>query len=268
MQKMMIATLFLAFAAGCEDEQPPKRVKAPEPPDKKAAPAVAVKEVRPQLPPPEETPKPPPPVEPAGKNPPSAPAAAKVLLDPSLPEWSQTAPAEFRVKFSTSKGDFTALVKREWAPQGADRFYCLVKNNYYDEVRFFRVVEGFMAQFGIHGAPEVNTAWKNATIPDDPVVESNKRGMISYAMRGPNTRTVQIFINYDDKNTRLDGMNFAPFAKVVEGMDVVDKLYKGFGEGPPRGAGPNQTRIQAEGNAYLNSDFKELDFVKTARILQ
>jgi peptidyl-prolyl cis-trans isomerase A (cyclophilin A) len=259
MQKMMIAILLLAFAAGCEDEQPPKRTKAPEPPAvvKKTPPAAVVQEEKPKPPPPpEEKPKP------------AAPAVAKVLLDPSLPEWNQTAPAEFKAKFSTSKGDFTVLVKREWAPKGADRFYCLVKNGFYDDVRFFRVIEGFMAQFGIHGTPEVNTAWKNATIPDDAVVESNKRGTISFAMRGPNTRTTQIFISYDDKNTRLDAMNFAPFAKVVEGMEVVDNLHHGFGEGPPRGAGPNQGRLQAEGNAYLTSDFKELDYVKTARIVQ
>jgi peptidyl-prolyl cis-trans isomerase A (cyclophilin A) len=269
MRKMMIAILLVSFGAGCEDETPPKRTKAPEPPPvvKKTPPVPMVKEVKPQLPTPEEKPKPPPAVEPAGKNPPAASAVPKLLLDPSLPEWSQTAPAEFKAKFSTSKGDFTALVKREWAPKGADRFYCLVKNGYFDDVRFFRVVEGFMAQFGINGAPEVNAAWKNTTIPDDPVVESNKRGMISFAMRGPNTRTVQIFISYDDKNTRLDAMNFAPFAKVVEGMDVVDKLYNGYGEGAPRGRGPDQGRVQAEGNAYLNSDFKELDFVKSARIV-
>lgn len=257
---MMIAFLLLA-CAGCEEEKlppPPKppAAVAPVPAPERKPPPSLVDQDRPKPVVREENPKTPPSV------------VSKALLDPSLPEWSQTAPAEFKVKFSTSKGDFTVLVKREWAPKGADRFYCLVKNGYYDDVRFFRVVEGFMAQFGIHGNPEVNAAWKNATIPDDPVVESNKRGTVSYAMRGPNTRTTQIFVNFDDRNTRLDGMNFAPFGRVIEGMEVVDKLYNGYGEGAPRGRGPSQPRIQSEGNSYLTTNFKELDYVRTAKVLE
>jgi peptidyl-prolyl cis-trans isomerase A (cyclophilin A) len=143
-----------------------------------------------------------------------------------------------------------------------------VKNGYYDDVVFFRVVAGFMAQFGIHGAPEVNAAWRNATIQDDPVTQSNKRGMVTFAMRGPNTRTTQIFVNFADKNDRLDSMGFSPFGKIVEGMEVVDALYNVYGEGAPRGRGPDQGRIQSEGNAYLKADFKELDYVKTARIVK
>jgi len=247
MKKMTIAILLVAFAACSPEPPPPKPVKPPVPPP-------VAKKVEAPI----EKPAPPPP--PVEDKKPAALNTPKVLLNPSLPEWSQTAPAEFKVKFSTSKGDFTVLVVREWSPRGADRFYCLVKNGYYDDVRFFRVVSNFMAQFGIHGDPAVNAAWKNTTIQDDPVVQSNTRGMISFAMRGPNTRTTQIFINFEDKNSRLDGMKFSPFAKVVEGMEVVDKIYNGYGETP------NQGRIQSEGNAYLNAEFKELDYVKTARI--
>lgn len=191
----------------------------------------------------------------------------KALLDPSLPEWKEKAPAEFRVKFATSQGDFTVLVERAWAPIGADRFHGLVKNGFYDDVRFFRVVSGFMAQFGINGSPKVSAAWRDAKIPDDPVVKSNLRGWLSFATSGPNSRTTQIFINFVDKNKFLDDMKFAPFGKVVEGMEVVDKLYNEYGDGPPTGRGPDQTRIQSDGNAYLNAEFKKLDYVKTARIV-
>jgi peptidyl-prolyl cis-trans isomerase A (cyclophilin A) len=251
----MIALLFLSLVGCTEDAPPPKIKKAPDPtpvmraPEKKADPVPV-----PVMEPPKPAPAP------------AATPVSKALLDPSLPDWSQTAPAEYKVKFSTSKGDFTVLVQREWAPRGADRFYNLVKNGFYDGTIFFRVISGFMAQFGVNGSPEVSAAWKNAVIQDDPVVQSNQRGMISFAMRGPNTRTTQIFINFKD-NSRLDGSGFAPFAKVVEGMEVVDSLYKEYGEGAPSGRGPAQGRIQAEGNAYLKSEFKELDCVKTARIL-
>ncbi len=191
----------------------------------------------------------------------------KVLLDPSLPEWKEKAPDSFKAKFTTSKGDFTILVERAWAPLGADRFHALVKNGYFDDVRFFRVVGGFMAQFGIHGNPDVNKVWKEASIKDDPVVKSNLRGWVTYAMRGPNTRTTQLFFNFADKNKFLDSQGFSPFGQVVEGMDVVDKLYSKYGDGPPQGRGPNQARIQSEGNAYLEKNFKELDFIKSAQIV-
>lgn len=191
----------------------------------------------------------------------------KVLLDPSLPEWKEKAPAEFRVKFVTSRGDFIVHVERAWAPIGTDRFHALVKNGYYDDVRFFRVVSDFMAQFGIHGSPKVNAAWREARIADDPVVKSNLRGWLSFATSGPNSRTTQVFINFQDKNKSLDDQKFSPFGQVVEGMEVVDKLYSDYGDGPPRGRGPNQSRIQSDGNAYLNAEFKKLDFIKTARIV-
>lgn len=178
---------------------------------------------------------------------------------------TEQAPATFKANFETSKGTFVVEVQREWAPIGADRFYNLVANGFFDELRFFRVIEGFMAQFGIHGNPTVQSAWRNAQIKDDPVKQSNKRGYVVFATAGPNTRTTQLFINFGD-NTGLDKQGFAPFGQVVSGMDVVDKIYNGYGEGAPRGRGPDQGRIQMEGNAYLNKEFPRLDFIKSATI--
>lgn len=179
----------------------------------------------------------------------------------------EKAPESYTAKFDTSKGSFVVDVTRAWAPQGADRFYNLVKNGYYDGCRFFRVVQGFMVQFGINGDPALNTAWRTARIPDDKVTQSNKRGMVTFATSGPNSRTTQVFINFADRNAFLDPRGFAPFGKVIEGMDVVDQLYAGYGEGAPSGRGPDQGRIQMEGNAYLGKDFPELDFVKTATVI-
>jgi peptidyl-prolyl cis-trans isomerase A (cyclophilin A) len=157
-------------------------------------------------------------------------------------------------------------VQRDWAPRGADRFYDLVKSGYFDGQRFFRVLSGFMAQFGIHGDPKVSAAWRDRRIPDDSVRQSNTRGMVSFATAGPNTRTTQVFINYAD-NSSLDGQGFAPFGRVVEGMAVLDGLFAGYGEGAPRGRGPDQGRVQGEGNAYLAREFPKLDFVKRATIV-
>lgn len=180
--------------------------------------------------------------------------------------FTEKAPESFKARFETSKGAFTVEVKRSLAPNGADRFYNLVRAGYFTDVQFFRVISGFMCQFGIHGDPKVAAAWQAAQIPDDPVKASNTRGAITFATAGPNTRTTQLFINFDD-NRRLDGMGFSPFGKVTEGMDVVDKIYNGYGEGAPRGAGPDQGRIQQEGNAYLKKDFPKLDYVKSAAIV-
>jgi peptidyl-prolyl cis-trans isomerase A (cyclophilin A) len=177
----------------------------------------------------------------------------------------ETAPATYKVRFETSKGAFVIDVNREWAPNGADRFYNLVKNGFYDGVRFFRVLDGFMAQFGINGDPGISAKWREARIPDDPVRQSNKRGSITYAMAGPNTRTSQVFINYGD-NSSLDRQGFSPFGQVSSGMNVVDALHNGYGEGAPRGQGPDQGRVQMEGNAYLAKNFPRLDFVKKATI--
>jgi peptidyl-prolyl cis-trans isomerase A (cyclophilin A) len=178
----------------------------------------------------------------------------------------ERAPATFRVRFETTKGPFVVEVTRAWAPRGADRFYNLAKAGYFDDVTFFRVISGFMVQFGIHGQPEVAAAWRDASIPDDPVKESNRRGTLTFATAGPNTRTTQLFINFKD-NTSLDGQGFAPFGKVVEGMSVVDSIHAGYGEGAPYGAGPDQGRAQTEGNAYFRRDFPKLDHIKTARIV-
>lgn len=189
------------------------------------------------------------------------------LLDPKSPEMSAKAPEVFKVKFETTKGDFVVEVHRDWAPHGADRFYNLVRHGYYDGCRFFRVLSGFVAQFGIHGDPKVSAVWREAKIPDDRVVKSNKRGFITYATAGPNTRTTQLFINYRD-NSMLDRQGFAPFGQVIEGMEVVDSLYAGYGEGAPRGSGPSQSRIQQEGNAYLEKNFPKLDYIKKAYLLK
>lgn len=177
----------------------------------------------------------------------------------------ETAPATFRVNFDTSAGPFVIEVRRALSPNGADRFYNLVQSGFYDGVRFFRVIPNFMVQFGIHGDPAVSSAWRNARVAVDPVKASNKRGFITYAMGGtPDTRTTQVFINFRD-NANLDAMGFAPFGEVVTGMDVVDKIYA-VGEGAPRGPGPDQGRIQAEGNAYLTKEYPKLDFIKKAAI--
>ncbi len=169
-------------------------------------------------------------------------------------------PETFRVRFETSRGDFVALVHRAWAPHGVDRFHRLVETGFFDGCRFFRVLDGFVAQFGIHGDPGLSAEWRRRTIPDDAVVESNTRGRVTYAMAGPGSRTTQLFINCGD-NPGLDEIGFAPIAEVVEGMDVVDRLYAAYGEGAPRGRGPDQRRIQREGNAYLDREFPRLDAI-------
>jgi peptidyl-prolyl cis-trans isomerase A (cyclophilin A) len=206
----------------------------------------------------------------AASQPPSASSAAAAsvvhpdLLDPS--KATSKAPATYKAKFATTKGDFVVEVHRDWSPNGADRFYNLVKMGFYDDTRFFRAVDGFMVQFGISGDPAVSSKWQELGVPDDPVKQSNKRGFVTFAQRNtPNTRSTQVFVNYGD-NSRLDG-NFAPFGQVTQGMDVVDSLYKGYGEGAPSGPGPDQGRIQAQGNAYLDARFPKLDAIKTAAIL-
>ncbi len=176
------------------------------------------------------------------------------------------APDVFRARFETSKGDFVVEVTRAWSPAGADRFYNLVSHGYLDGVRFFRVIEGFMAQFGINGDPALAALLREENIQDDPVAESNTRGKMTFAKTGqPNSRSTQIFINLVP-NTNLDDLGFSPFGEIVEGMEVVDQLYSGYGEGAPQGTGPNQGRVQAEGNAYLNAEFPNLDYVERASI--
>lgn len=186
------------------------------------------------------------------------------LLDPR--QVSEEAPAHFKVQFNTTNGEFVVDVHREWCPRGADRFYNLVNIGFFTDVAFFRVLEGFVAQFGISGDPQISEIWDSARIPDDPVKQSNLRGSITFATAGPNTRTTQFFINFND-NSSLDGMGFSPFGKVTEGMEVVDSLYADYGEGAPRGSGPSQGQIKSLGNSYLKEGFPNLDYIKRATII-
>jgi peptidyl-prolyl cis-trans isomerase A (cyclophilin A) len=173
---------------------------------------------------------------------------------------SEKAPAMFNAKFDTSAGTFVIQVHRDWAPIGADRFYNLVKSGFFDDCRFFRVVPNFMVQFGINGDPAVQRNWKDASIKDESVKESNAPGYITFAKSSlPNSRTTQVFINFKD-NSGLNGQGFAPFGKVTMGMDVVNKIYSGYGEQPDQG------QIQAQGNAYLGKSFPKLDYIKKASI--
>lgn len=191
----------------------------------------------------------------------------EALLEPEKAD--EKAPETFKVKFETSKGEFVGKFHREWAPYGADRLYNLVKLGFYDDVAFFRVIDGFMAQFGMKGVPEVDDAWEEATIEDDPVEKPNKRGYITFAQRPqPNSRTTQLFINYTNNSESLDQRGFAPVGKVVEGMDVVDELYAGYGEGAPKGDGPSQKKLRNEGNAYLRENFPKLDWLESASIVE
>jgi peptidyl-prolyl cis-trans isomerase A (cyclophilin A) len=192
-----------------------------------------------------------------------APLAA--LKSPNLADLERAAPDSFVVTFTTSRGPFDVLVRRSWAPRGADRVHYLVNAHYYDGVRFFRVVKGFVAQFGLHGDTAVTASWRTRRIADDSVKASNVRGTLTFAMGGPNSRTTQLFLNLVD-NKRLDATGFAPLGAVVTGMSVVDSLYSGYGEGAPRGQGPEQGRIGREGNAYLAFSFPKLDSVVTARV--
>jgi peptidyl-prolyl cis-trans isomerase A (cyclophilin A) len=191
---------------------------------------------------------------------PAPPKTNPKLLTPKA--LNAKAPEVFKAKFETTKGDFVIEATRAWSPHGVDRFYNLVKNGYFDGCAFFRVLPGFVVQWGIHPDPKVNAAWGGQTIPDDPVVQSNMRGFVTFAKSSlPNSRSVQFFINYGD-NSRLDATQFAPFGKVIEGMDVVDQIYPGYGETP------NQGSIQREGRAYLEANFPKLDTIKRAYVLE
>ena len=187
------------------------------------------------------------------------------LMDPS--KATEKAPDNYRVKFTTTKGDVVFRVVREWSPIGADRFYNLVRIGYFNRIGFYRVVTGFVVQFGFSGDPKVNKVWSNNFVKDDPQKMSNSKGRLVFANRGPNTRSTQLFINTRD-NPNLDPMGFTPFGEVEgEGMAVIAKLYAGYGEGPPYGPGPVQRRLEREGNAYLEAEFPKLDFILSAEIL-
>jgi peptidyl-prolyl cis-trans isomerase A (cyclophilin A) len=194
------------------------------------------------------------------------PAARPSLMNPA--SLRAKAPDVFQAQFTTTKGDFVVEVHREWSPHGADRFYNLVKAGFFDGVAFYRVHPGFMVQFGISPKPAISKAWDNANIPDDPVVGSNKRGFITYAMSSnPNSRSTQVFINFKD-NAFLDPQHFAPFGQITSGMEVVDMLYSDYGEIPPMGGkGPDPDKLENEGDAYLVKNFPMIDKIKTAKIL-
>jgi peptidyl-prolyl cis-trans isomerase A (cyclophilin A) len=201
---------------------------------------------------------------------PGATAAASKSVKPAIlpAKATEKAPAKFAVRLETTKGNIDIDFNREWAPNGADRFFNLVKLGFYSDVAFFRVIPGFMAQVGLSGSPELNGIWRAARINDDPVKQSNTRGMVTFATSGPNSRTTQFFINFKN-NERLDGMGFAPVGKIRDvSLGILDSLHGGYGEGAPRGRGPNQGRIQAQGNVYLKSDFPKLDYIKKATILK
>ena len=194
----------------------------------------------------------------------NAAPATPGFADPS--KLTEKAPETFKAQFNTTKGKIVIEVTRALAPNGADRFYNLVRSGYFTDTAFFRVIPGFMCQFGIHGDPAVYAKWRDANITDDAVKGSNTRGTLTFATAGPNTRTTQLFINFGD-NVNLDGQGFSPFGKVIAGMDVVDKINSEYGEGAPGGNGPSQGRIQMEGNAYLKKDFPNLDYIKSASII-
>jgi len=192
------------------------------------------------------------------------------------PDPKNPAPDSFRVSFETSKGRFDVMARKSWAPIGVDHFYTILQNKYYDDVRFFRVVKGFVAQFGMSGKPKMTEEWQRRCIADEPVHHSNTRGTLSFARGGPNTRSVQLFVNLTDNPIldSLSGFGFPPIGEVVSGMDVVDSLYSGYGDAAPRSGpqygreGPDQDSIAARGNAYLNAGWPKLDYIKTARVVQ
>jgi len=189
---------------------------------------------------------------------PATPASHASLLHPAL--LTAKAPADFKVSFTTTAGNFVIEVHRDWAPLGADRFYNLVRGGFFTNASFFRVVPNFVVQFGLNADPAVNKAWADADIHDDPVKQTNSRGRLVFATAGPGTRTTQLFINFAD-NGRLDGMGFAPFGEVIEGMDVVDKIYPGYGEQP------NQDSITNLGDAYISKNFPKIDKIKLAKVI-
>jgi cyclophilin family peptidyl-prolyl cis-trans isomerase len=191
-----------------------------------------------------------------------------VLMNPKAPFWREQAPEHYRVKFTATRGEFVIEAHRDWAPLGADRFYNLVRAGFYDDSRFFRVLDGYIAQFGIPGDPAVAAVWRNERFPDDPPpFMSNLRGTVAFAMTGPGTRTTQIYLNTND-NTRNDREGFAIFATVVDGMEVVDRLYSGYGESAGGGMrGGRQARMFEGGNAYLDKEFPKLDKLISAKIV-
>jgi peptidyl-prolyl cis-trans isomerase A (cyclophilin A) len=190
-------------------------------------------------------------------------APHQLLLQPETA--TEPAPASFRARFVTTKGDFVISATRAWSPLGVDRFYNLVKRGYYDNVAVFRPIKGFIIQLGVSGSPAVNQKWRTAFLKDDPVVKPAKRGTVTFAHAGPNTRNTQFFINLAD-NVTLDKQNFVTFGEVVQGLDVIERFNAEYGDGPPAGSGPDQFRYLDEGNAYLDREFPRLDYIRLATI--
>jgi peptidyl-prolyl cis-trans isomerase A (cyclophilin A) len=244
-----------AFLAGCKSKEPTSEMKPAETAKTETTaptPVPAPAETKPAT------------TESAPATASKATPAAKAgnLLKPSTLQ--EKAPDKYEVKFKTTRGEFTVQVTRAWSPLGADRFYNLAKAHFYDNTAFFRVVPGFVVQFGIAEKPAVSAAWKHTEIADDPVTQTNKRGYLSFATAGPNTRTTQIFINLKD-NPRLDGMGFSPFA-VVEGtgMNVVEMMYEGYGDN----VGPDQDQIEKQGTPYLKKGWPKLDYIQSATLVE
>jgi peptidyl-prolyl cis-trans isomerase A (cyclophilin A) len=245
---------FVVLIAACEKAAPPPAEKAPDTATPAAAPAAAAAPVVGTAPAPAVG------TAAAPEAVPSPPTPA--ILHPDAAKLAAVGPDSFSVHVVSSRGKFDVMVRRDWSPKGSDRFYYLVSNYYFDGIRFFRVLPGFMAQFGMSGDTAVNRVWKDLAFSDDPVKRSNTRGMLSFANRGaPGTRANQLFINFGN-NAQLDGMFFSPLGEVTNGMSVVDAFHSGYGEAP------NQDRINAEGNAYLTHDFPKLDYIVTARVSQ
>ena len=193
-------------------------------------------------------------------------AAALLSASCSKPPAKVVVPEVYRVRFETSQGDFIVEAYRAWAPRGADRFHELLRMRYFDQGRFFRVLPGFIAQFGIHRDFNVHEVWRKLVIPDDPFQQKNLRGTLAFAKSGPDTRATEIFINLAD-NAALDEDHFVPFAKVIQGMEVADKLYSGYGELGPKGDGPDVGRAEEEANEYMVPRFPKLDYIKRAALL-
>jgi peptidyl-prolyl cis-trans isomerase A (cyclophilin A) len=189
------------------------------------------------------------------------------LLDPTAADLNRTAPAEYRARLETTKGSIVIDVHRDWAPHGADRFFNLVRAGYYDDNRFFRVVKGQWAQFGINGDPQVSAAWRASTIPDDPPKQSNVRGTVTFAFADPHGRATQVYIALSDLSARQDAQGFVPFGRVVEGMDVADALNAEYGEAAGGGIrGGKQQPLFDGGNRYLDQAFPRLDRIVRARV--
>jgi peptidyl-prolyl cis-trans isomerase A (cyclophilin A) len=192
--------------------------------------------------------------------------AQRALLEPASDAFRLTPPDSFRVRFSTTQGDFVVEVMRAWAPLGAARFYALARNGFFDGNRFFRVLPGFIVQFGVHAAPAIQRAWDEQPLKDEFLAQSNTRGTLTFATAGPDSRSTQLFISLGD-NARLDALGFAPIGRVIDGMDVLDRLHAGYGEGAPMGNGPSQACMLQSGNAYLEQNFPRLDAITRAAII-